>query len=92
MPLFAFALYKFCSPPYIWLCNGFTATLILIANIVRYIGFIKKDKNTSNQNEEILYLTVPSEKAIEASKDIEDFIISEGYPRDLANDMGMCME
>lgn len=92
MPLFAYALYKLCSPPYIWLCNTFTAVLILIVNIMRYISFIKKDKSTSNQNEEILYLTVPSEKAIEASKDIEDYIISEGYPRDLANDMGMCME
>ena len=45
-----------------------------------------------SEHEEILYLTVNPKEAIEASKDIDDYIIDKGFPRDIANDLSLCME
>lgn len=92
LPIFAYLLYRIFSPPHIWLCYLFTALIIFIINLIRYFKFIKKENENIGKHEKILYLTVTPDEAIEASKDIEDYALSENYSEEIANNMSMCME
>jgi Na+-driven multidrug efflux pump len=92
LPLFAYALYKLFSPPYVWLSYLMTVALIFIINICWHIYIIKNEKNKSDDNAEILYLTIKPENAAEAANDIEEYMIKKGYDKDKANKMSLCIE
>lgn len=92
LPVFAYALFKVFAPPYIWLGNTVTAVLIFVINTVRYISFVKKDRESASPDEKTLYLSVKSEEALEASKDIADYAKEKGYPMKLVNDISLCFE
>lgn len=92
LPVFALILFRLLPAPYIWLGYLMTELLLFIVNICRYQWWLKRDEREDNPEEEVLYLTVRPEEAIEASRMIRHFAEENGYPERIAYRMALCME
>ena len=91
-PLFAAMLGAMVSAPVIWLSYLFSALIILIANIIRYVIRTRRDNRTDEADIMRLYMSVEPENAISASKSIQKFASEHGYSLRLANRARLCME
>ena len=58
----------------------------------RYAYWLEKDSAEQDKDEKTFYLTVTPEKAVEASQMIRRFAKENGYPADIAYNVGLCME
>ena len=81
-----------CPAPYIWLSYLLTESLILVLNLLRYKGWLRKDAIESDNDSTILYLTVAPEEAAEASAEIRQFADEQNVPLRIANLISLCME
>ncbi len=92
MPVFAY-IYSILFPaPYIWLSYFSAAVIILIVNVVRSIILMKIDKENEKADQKRIYLSVDSSDAINASKMVQNFAITNGYSLMMANRARLCME
>ena len=92
LPVFALILLRLLPAPYLWLSYLMMETLLLIVNVCRYGWWLKRDAQEDDPAEEVLYLTVKPEDAIEASRMIRSFAEERGYPERIAYRMALCME
>ena len=92
LPVFAWILLRLLPAPYLWLGYLMTETLLISVNLCRYLWWLKRDARDDDPSEEVLYLTVKPEDAIEASRMIRHFAEEHGYPERIAYRMALCME
>ena len=92
LPGFAFLLSLVFSAPFIWFSYLLTELLILSFNLWRYRKWLRQDAENLDPKTSTLYLTVESERAIEASKEIQQYAVEHGYSGTIANKIGLCME
>lgn len=91
MPVFAYALGIVFPAPVVWLAYLLSASLIFFVSFAKYMAYIKKEK-MKEKDIESLYMSVKPEKAIEASKMIQQYAQDNGYSLKLANRARLCME
>jgi Na+-driven multidrug efflux pump len=92
MPLFAAMLGAMFPAPAIWLSYLFSALIIFIASIIRYVIQVRRDNSTEKTDIMRLYMSVEPENAISASKTIQKFASDHGYSLRLSNRARLCME
>lgn len=92
MPVFALILGRLFPPPAIWLSYLFSAILILIVNLIRYVIQVRRDNSTEKTDIMRVYMSVEPDNAISASKSIQKFASDHGYSLRLANRARLCME
>ena len=92
LPVFALLLYRFMTPPHIWLAYLLTELPIFSTNVLRYLWWRKKDKTNRDPSEKVLFLSVKREDAVEASRFMRRFADENGYPQRVAYRMSLCME
>ena len=92
LPVFALILMRTCPAPYIWLSYMLTESLILILNLCRYRGWLRKDAEVPEADHRILYLTVGPEDAGDASTELRRYAEDHGFPPTIVNHIGLCME
>jgi O-antigen/teichoic acid export membrane protein len=92
MPLFAAMLGAMFPAPAIWLSYLFSALIIFIASIIRYVIQVRRDNSTEMTDIMRLYMSVEPENAISASKTIQKFASDHGYSLRLSNRARLCME
>lgn len=91
-PIVAFILFKFIGKVYLWYAEIILEGLILIVYIVRYAYIVYNQIKKEKMSMDILYLEVKPSKAVEASKDLLQYAEEKNYPKDLSNDVALCME
>mgnify|MGYP002624393634 CR=1 FL=1 len=90
--LFAVIFSNTLPPVYLWLSYLASETIIIIANVIRYIMVIKNDKNSRAENEIDLYLTITPKEAIEASRHIRSYASEHNINRKHAFRAALCVE
>ena len=92
IPLIAFILTRFLPGPFLWLANLIAELIILAVNMKRYTYWLEKDIAEQDKDEKTFYLTVTPDNAVEASQMIRGFAKENGYPADIAYNVGLCLE
>ncbi|MBR6230229.1 MAG: polysaccharide biosynthesis C-terminal domain-containing protein [Eubacterium sp.] len=92
LPLFAWGLSVIMAAPFVWLSYLFTEGLIFIISLIRYFGWLKKDKREESPDNFRLYLTVDPKDAIEASRLIRRYADEKGTSKKIMNRISLCME
>ena len=92
IPLIAFILTRFLPGPFLWLSNLIAELIILAFNMKRYTYWLEKDIAEQDKDEKTFYLTVTPDNAVEASQMIRGFAKENGYPADIAYNVGLCLE
>jgi len=91
LPLFAFILSRVDAPMF-YGAYFITECLLLIVNILHYRTVIKKDLEKRSPEEDILYLTVTPQDAIEASRSVREYAEAHGYTQRIAYRAALCIE
>ena len=91
LPLFAFILSRIDAPIF-YAAYMVTECLLLAVNFLHYRAVIKKDLEKQTPDENILYLTVTPQDALEASRSIREYAEAHGYPQRIAYRAALCME
>ena len=91
LPVFAFLL-SHLNAPLFWLAYLATESLLLIINAAHYSSCVSKDVQNEVPEEEILYLSVQPEDAVEASRCLRRYAEEHGFPKRLAFRAALCME
>ncbi len=69
-----------------------TECLLLAINFLHYRRVMKKDMEKSSPKEDVLYLTVAPQDAVEASRSIREYAEAHGYSQRIAYRAALCME
>ena len=92
LPVFAFVLSRIFPGPFLWLSYPMTELVLFILNLRRYRFEGKKEREEDDPAARILYLTVKTNEAVQASRQIRCWAEDNGYPARLANRVSLCME
>lgn len=87
--VFAFIFAKFLPAPFIWLTYLITTSIALAIYLFNYESM---KKNDSEDDAELLYLSVKPKEAADAAQLLEDYVIEQGYSENLANRLSLCLE
>lgn len=89
--LMFFILGALLPKPFLWLAYLFTSLIMLSIEQVYYLYYMKHEKN-SDDEAELLYLSVTPNKAAEASELLQKYMTKSGYRPQMANKMSLCTE
>ena len=92
LPVLAFIIPFFLPQPFLWTAYLITEFAVLIANLCRYVYWIKKNKEPGISDDQTIYLSVTPEDAIEASREVREYAKEHGYSEKLAYRAALCME
>ena len=92
LPVLAFIIPFFLPQPFLWTAYLITEFAVLIANLCRYVYWIKKNKEPGISDYQTIYLSVTPEDAIEASREVREYAKEHGYSEKLAYRAALCME
>ena len=92
LPVFALLLFRVLPAPYLWLSFLLSELLICSINLFRYFWWVRQDREALDPSEQVLFLTVKPEEAVDASRMLRQFADENGCPPGVAYRMALCME
>ena len=86
----AYVFVKLLPPPYVWL--AYLVTTLLVVGVETLYYQLLKRTDREQEEGQLLYLSVKPDEAVNASRLLNDYVISQGYSPYLANKLSLCME
>lgn len=91
-PALALTLMKLIGKVYLWFAEIVVAAMVLISYLIQFaIDYFKKEI-TEEKEGDVLYLEVKPNEALEASRELLEYAREHNYPKDVSNNVALCME
>lgn len=92
LPLIAYLLSQVAPPAFIWLSYLLVETILLTRNLWRYLRWLRRDREDSEQLVAILALSVQPEDAVEISRMVRGFASEKGISNRVSYRVALCLE
>ena len=91
-PVIAILLLRFVGKVHLWFAELIVASIVLIVYFIRYLIDYFREEKEEEKDSDILYLEVEPSEGVEASRELLEYALANNHPRDVSNDVAMCME
>ena len=91
-PVVAILFLYFVGKVHLWFAELVVASLVLLIYLIRYLIDYFKEEKEEEKDSDILYLEVEPNEGVEASKELYEYAIANNHPKDVSNDVAVCME